>query len=214
MRFRAVTHDYKLVYFGVEDAPVAINDKSSILVNRKNSPMILSKSIVRGTDDGIFESDFVTWEDNMTLVGFVVYRDGFYVWDYKRDNLIPLRDRSKFVFTENTRLYRIDDINKMKSPIKFYGGNRVFRLNRIMYSKDNNLFVEVRNCKGGVNINEVKLCTGLEFDHTELYYGQHIGDGVVEFHNYHPMIKTLSGEYREVEDTDYVDVCTSGDYDG
>ena len=213
MRFRAVTHDHKLIYFGVEDAPVAINDKSSILVNRKNSPMILSKSIVRGTDDGVFESDFVTWKKDMTLVGFVVYRDGFYVWDYKRDNYIPLRDTSAFIFTENMRLYRMDDINNMRVPIRFYGGGRTFRLNRIMYSKDNMLFVEVRNNRGGVNIKDVKLCTGLEFGHTELYFGQSVNDGTIVLHDYHPMVETFNGEYREVEDSDYVNVCTSGNND-
>ena len=213
MRFRAVTHDYKLVYFGVEDAPVALNDKSSILVNRKNSPMIFSKSIMRGTDDGVFESDFVTRKEDMALVGFVIYRDGFYVWDYKRDNYIPLRDTSKFIFTENTRLYRIDDINSMRIPIRFIGAGRTFRLNRIMFSKNNMLFIEVKNSRGGVNIDEVRLCTGLEYRHSELYFGQPVSDGTIVLHDYHPMVHTINGEYREVEDADYVDVYTSGDND-
>lgn len=207
MKFRAVTHNYELIYFTVADGPVAINDKSTILVNRPGSPMILSKSIMRGTDDGVFESDFVLRKEDITLVGFVVYIDGFYVWDYKRNNFIPLRDTSKFLFTENTRLYRIDSINKMRRSIRFFGGDRTFRLERIMYSKNGMLYVDVNG--DGVNISDVKLCTGIEYNHTELYYGQSVNNGTVEFHDYHPMLKMFNGEYRELEEDDYVNVRTS-----
>jgi hypothetical protein len=204
MILRAQTLQNKTVYFGVEDAPVCINNKQTILCNKPNSPILLTKTIARGTDSKeLFEFDFVCSKGDCKFLGYVVYTDGFYIWNPKSQQLTPIRDASGFTFVENTRAYRVDDINAMRSSIRFSSGDRLFRLSRIMYSDRENVYIELKGCSGPVAINSIKMCTGVGADRKELSFDQYLPDGVIKLNNYHPMVKLADGTFRELESEDY-----------
>lgn len=204
MILRAQTLQNKTVYFGVEDAPVCINNRQTILCNKPNSPILLTKTIVRGVfPKEFFEFDFVCRKSDTKFIGYVVYTDGFYIWSPKTQELTPIRDTSDLLFVENTRTYRIDEINALRSSIRFSTGDRLFRLSRIMYSDRKNVYVELKGSTGPVDINSIKMCTGVGKGRNELSYGQYLKDGVIELHDYHPMVLLADGTYRELESEDY-----------
>lgn len=203
MILRAQTTSGKLIYFGLEDAPVCINDKQSILCNRPNSPIILSQTIARGLDDkSMFEYDFVMSVTG-SFVGFVVYRDGFYVWNGKTNILTTIRNTDNYKFVQNTPHYKTHEASKLASAIRFSNGSRLFRLNRIMYSDKENIYVELKGCTGPVNLTTMRLCTGVGNNRNELAFGDFLEDGEVVLHNYHPMVKLADGTFRELESKDY-----------
>lgn len=204
MILRAQTLNNEMVYFGVEDAPVCLNNRQSILCNRPNSPIINTRTIARGTEDKLmFEFDFVCRKDNNTLIGYVVYTDGFYIYEHNTGKLIPIRDTSNISFVNNEKLYKFDEISNVRTDIRFSNGNRKFRLNRIMYSDRESLYIELKGYTGPVPIESVHMCTGVGEDRKELFYGQYLRDGVVSLHEYHPMVRLANGEYRELEVSDY-----------
>lgn len=204
MILRAQTLKNKTVYFGVEDAPVCINNRQTILCNKPNSPILLTNTIARGTDDKeLFEFDFVCSKGDCKFIGYVVYTDGFYIWEPKTEKLTPIRDTSGYTFIENTRAYRIEEINNMRSAIRFNTNGKLFRLSRIMHADAQNIYIELKGCSGPVNIESVKMCTGVGEGRKELSYGEFLKDGVIELHQYHPMVKLVDGSYRELESEDY-----------
>jgi hypothetical protein len=133
-----------------------------------------------------------------------VYTDGFYIWNPKSEEMSPIRDTSNVVFIENTRAYNVDKISAIRKSIRFSNGNRLFRLNRIMYSDKDNLYVELKGSTGPAPIKSIKICTGIGEGRNELSFGQFLSDGVLELHDYHPMVALADGSYREVEREDYV----------
>jgi hypothetical protein len=205
MILRAQTLKNKTVYFGVEDAPVCINDKQTILCNKQNSPILLSKTIARGVESReFFEFDFVCNRADSKFLGYVVYTDGFYIWNPKdSDNLIPIRSTDNYTFLENIRGYRIEELSRLRSCIRFKGNDRLFRLNRIMYSSRENIYIELKGCSGPVPITSIKMCTGIGVERKELAFGEYLKDGIIELHDFHPMVKLCDGTYRELESEDY-----------
>lgn len=204
MILRALTLDNETVYFTVTDAPVCINSKHTILCNKHNSPIIVSKTIARGPlEADLFEFDFVVDKETSKFIGYVVYTDGFYIWNPHNQEMTPIRDTSRYKFLDNTRAYRTDELNAIRSSIRFKGNDRLFRLNRIMYSDGEFVFVELKGCTGPIKLSRVMLCTGVGEDRNEMQFGQHLNDGVIELHEYHPMVKLYKGGYRKLEVKDY-----------
>lgn len=204
MILRAQTVKNKMIYFGVESAPVCINDRQAVLCNMPNSPILLSKTISRGTDDKeLFEFDFVVRKFDSKFVGYVIYIDGFYIWDPKTNAKMRIKDKSFYTFYENAVSYNIDELSELRSPIRFSNGKRRFDLSRIMYSDRESLYVELKGCTGPVNISSVRMGTGAGTRRKELMYGDYLPDGVVEMHNLQPMVKLANGDYRDVEAEDY-----------
>ena len=203
MIFRAVTIQGKLHYFDIADAPVSINDKYSIFIRKFGSPIVYTKSIVRGTDDKKFcETDFVMNLDNK-FIGYVIYIDGFYVYHAKTGVKERITDSSKYIFVSNTMRYRIDELSEIRSPINFVCDNRMFKLSRIMYANEDELFIDLKQTRKPTYIDEVKLCTGIMTEEGELYFGQVLEQGIVVMYNNQPMLKQFNGICRELEMRDY-----------
>ena len=205
MIFRAMTIDNKPFYFDVTDVPTDINSKYTILVRRPGTPLLYTRSIVRGPDSKeFFESDFVLQKEDNRFIGYVVYIDGFYIWSAKDKSITPLRDSSKYTFAFNIMLYKISDLYSVRSPINFIHDGRMFKLGRIMYGNDRELFIDLKSSRKPALLEEVRLCTGVGRDGVEFYYGQCLDDGVIVYNDYHPMVQMFGDNtYRELESKDY-----------
>lgn len=204
MKLRGISNDRKPVYFDIKDVPVLLNDSTVVLTKRFNSPQIIAKSIMRGTDDNLlFESDFVMSITDRRLVGFVVYDDGFYIWDTMNDTLIPLRSVKDYVFVPNTQMYRLTDISGYRSRIRFKCGKRSFDIKRIIYSKGDELFITIMPSGSPIYISDTNFGTGIYVKNIEVGYGQYVKYGTVVLHDYHPMLKLFDGTYKELEEEDY-----------
>lgn len=204
MRLRALDLMKKPVHFSVQDVPTLLNPNIVILAKREGSPLLDVKTIMRGSDDGLFyESDFVISKEHKGVIGFVVYTDGFYIWDDKADTLTPIRDTGTYTFVENTQMYLLDEINAKRGRIKFGYRDRRFGLEKIIYFKDNELYISLKTTGYPVYLDHIKYGTGLVIDETEVCYGDVCNRGVVCLHQYHPMIKTYNGRFVELEEDDY-----------
>lgn len=204
MKLRALTLSKKIVYFGLEEAPVSINERQTILCNQPMSPILLSDTIARVSDDKVVaEFDFVCNKEDCRFVGYVVYIDGFYIWNPKTGSLTPIRNTSEYRFIENLNAYRVRELNELRSSIRFKCKYRLFRLKKIMHSDGANLYIEIKGSFGPVPITETDMCTGIGSDRKELQFGKYLEDGVVVLHDYHPMVKLRDGTFREVESKDY-----------
>lgn len=207
MIFRAVTVENKPFYFNITDAPVSINDKLSILIRRPGTPLLYSKSIMRGVKSKeFFESDFVLSKENKFL-GYVIYKDGFYVYNANTNLCDRIIDSTKYIFAANIMQYRIGNIANERSPINFVHEGRQFKLNRIMFADDKELYIDLKQTRRPAILDEIKICTGQDCNGVEFYFGQSLKDGVVELYNNQPMIRMFNNEFREIEKGDYNEQC-------
>lgn len=204
MKLRALTIGRDVVTFSVADVPVAINDTMIVLARKKNSPILLTQSVARGVDSGEFyETDFVLSDDRHGVLGFVVYKDGFYIWDSQEDILIPLRNTDGLRFIPNTQMHRVREMEKYRSKIRFGSGGRRFSMDRIIYYKGDEVFITVKPSGPPINLSSLKYGTGINSDNRELLFGQVIEAGKIVMHDYHPMLQLPGGKLRELEVSDY-----------
>lgn len=204
MKLRGLTLNRKVVFFSVDDVPVCINDSMTILARKPNSPLIITKTIVRGDDNGdFFESDFVMGGDKAGFTGFVIYTDGFYIWHVAEDKLEPLRSTDRYAFVQNTQMYRLDEINKRRSKIRFRCNRYSFDISKIIYYKNSEMFITVRPSGTPIILGQINFGTGIFVGNAEIHYGQVLNDGIVVMNDYHPMLQMTDGNCRELEDSDY-----------
>lgn len=204
MRLRALTLDRNIFEFSLSDVPVAINDTMLILANRNNSPILIAQSVVRGSDDGeLFETDFVLSDSRHGVLGFVVYSDGFYIWDSQENIMIPLRNTDGLKFIPNTQMHRLKEMGKYRSKIRFGSDYRRFGIDRIVYFKEDELYITIKPSGPPISISSLKFGTGVISGNRELLYGQVTETGKIVMKNYHPMLKLPGGKVRELEVSDY-----------
>lgn len=207
MNLRAITIDGNPYTFNISDCPVSINDKFTGLIRKPGSPLLLTKSIVRGLEEeGIYEFDYVSRKNDLKFLGFVVYIDGFYIYDKKNKTTTRITDTSNLIFNENVKLNFIDELEDIRNPIRFISNGILFRLNRIMFSDDNELYIDIKSNRSKISIDDVQMCTGINSESCELYYGQILKDGVIEFNNYRPRLKMKDNTYRDIEESDYIEL--------
>lgn len=199
MIFRAITVENKPFYFNITDGPISINDKYTILIRRPGTPLLYSKSIMRGVKSKeFFESDFVL-DRNTKFIGYVIYKDGFYLYNAKTNLCDRIIDSSKYIFAANIMQYKIGDIAEERSPINFVHAGRQFKFNRIMYADDNELYIDLKPTRRPALLEEIQICTGQDCDGVEYYFGESLKDGVVELHNNQPMVRLFNNTYRELK---------------
>lgn len=200
MRLRGISTLNKFVYFGIEDGPVSINDKQTILMNRKDSPIIITKSIVRGTDDEkCFESDFIINRIGMMMVGFVVYTTRFCLWDIKREIITPLSELPRVYNTDNNTMYRMSDIMSKCSSLQFHYGSGCFRIKRVMYATKDNLWIDLKSTEG-IPIDSISYCTGMTDENGEnIYFGQEYKGGIVELYGKDSVVRYPDGSHKILE---------------
>lgn len=199
MKFRAVTVQDRLCYFDIGDAPVSINDKLSVLFKRPKSAMLYTKSIVRGSDSGAFyETDFVM-DKSAKFIGYVVYVEGFCIYNPTKGIIGKITDESEYMFADNAMRYNLEELNKVRNPITFRCGDVQFKLSRIYYATDEEVYVDLKQTRRPTYISDICLCTGVTRRGKEYYYGQRLENGTVVMHNNQPMLKLFNGEYRELE---------------
>ena len=204
MKLRGLTLDREIIYFDVTDVPVMLNDNMVILAKRKNSPIIVAQSVSRGSDDGkIFETDFVFSDSQPGVIGFVVYTDGFYIWSNQEDVLIPIRNTDGLRFVSNTQMHRVSEMLSRRSRIRFGSGSRRFYMDRIIYYKDDELFITIKSSGPPITLNSLRYGTGVNADVHELMYGQVLECGKIIMRDYHPMVELYDGNVRELEVSDY-----------
>lgn len=200
MKLRAITLNSEVLDFDISDAPVNINDKLSILLRRPGSPIFYTKSIARGDDTGtIYETDFVIDKDNR-FKGFVVYKDAFYMYNFREKKLTPIENMDDFTYMTNNARYKLEELSEVRSVINFAYDNHMYKLNRIMYADDRELYVDLKSTRKPVITSEVKLCTGLGLPGMEFYFGQYLADGQIVLHNLKPMVRMYNGVYREIKE--------------
>lgn len=202
MIFRATTIQDKPYYFNITDALVSINDKLSIFIKKPGSPIVYTKSVVRGTDDKtMFETDFVMLDNR--FIGYVIYIDGFYVYNDKTGLKKRITAEDNYIFVANIMRHNLDVLNEVRSPINLICGSKIFSIFKVLYASEDELFINLKQTRKPIYIDEVKLCTGIPNEKEEYYFGQAAEAGVVMLHNYRPVIMRCNGTYKELEMRDY-----------
>ena len=153
-----------------------------------------------------FESDFVLSKENKFL-GYVIYKNGFYVYNANTNLCDRITDSSKYVFAANIMQYRISNIADVRSPINFVHAGRQFKLNRIMYADNNELYIDLKQTRRPAILQEIQICTGQDCNGIEFYFGQSLKDGVVELNNNQPMVRMFNNEFRELGEGDCNEQC-------
>ena len=200
MRLRGISTQNQFVYFGIEDGPVSINDKQTILMNRKDSPIIITKSIMRGTDsESLFESDFIINKINMLMIGYVVYTSRFCVWDIKREIVVPLSELPPYFNTGNKTMHRISDVIEKGSSLQFYGDGSFFRIKRVMYAEPDRIWVNLKTNEG-LPISHVSYCSGyIDENGNNLYFGQEYKGGIVTLRDTDTVVEYPDRTYKILE---------------
>lgn len=195
MILRGITFDKHIITFDINDGPALVSDDIIALTNRPNSPLLWANSIARGDEvTGVFENDFI-FSEKQQLIGHVIYNNGFFIKRYMEDECIPME--SKYHRLENANCEITKILEAYKQPIRYKTGNFAFTLKRVLRVEGNNLIITNKLLKP-INLNNVKMCCGLiGTDGNELAYGDFFGGGIVECHNFKPMIKMADGSYRD-----------------
>lgn len=204
MRMRGTTKTGEKYYFSMSDCPVCINDRVVALVARSNSPLLLLSSIVRGLDDeDVFEYDYVSDRRTKRFIGHVVYIDGFYVFNPKTKECIPMWELEEFDVHSNNPKATIPYIEEIRYSIKFISNGNVFDFRRCVYFSGDSIFTDLSKLTRAANRNDISFLTGLNDNGKFLPFDKMVSDGIVTLHDYRPMVKLHNGEYREVCDEDY-----------
>ena len=69
-------------------------------------------------------------------------------------------DSTKYIFAANIMQYRIGNIANERSPINFVHEGRQFKLNRIMFADDKELYIDLKQTRRPAILDEIKICTG------------------------------------------------------
>ena len=204
MRIRGTTKTGEKYYFSMSDCPICINDRVVALVAKRNSPLLLLNTIVRGMDDeDIFEYDYVSCAKTKRFKGYVVYIDGFYSFNPKTKECVPLHEIEDFIILPNTTRTCVTELEEVRSPIKFMSNGDVFNFKRCVYFDKDIIFTDLTKLTKSANRNSISFLTGLEKGGKVLPFDKMVADGVIVLHNYRPMVKLHNGDYREVCDDDY-----------
>lgn len=199
MRLRAVSLKGEFVHFKMSDCPVILSDKTVVLLNRPNSPILQLRSIARGLDDeSLFETDFVLdGKDN--LLGYVVYDKGFKIYNPKTNDVEPFPEDFKVL--PNATVNTIPDTKYQNRVIWFVGKDTPFGIQSIVVAEGDTGYVFSKNLKS-IDLSNVKFTTGYRKNNTEICFGDQLSDGYVVMHDNHPMVKTKQG-FRELRRDEY-----------
>ncbi len=199
MILRGITLDRSPYEFTIYDCPVRINDKHTALVNKINSPILVTDTIVYGDGEGLYESDFAFNASNK-FVGFVVYVDRFYVYDIFNKELIPYSKEFHTSFNGGSKF--VKEFGKIRYGIVLKASGIVFDLSVLVCVDKGKIRISTQLMKE-IPISNLRYCTGLTFGKRPIAFGDGVSDGIVELHNYHPMVKMDTGEYRELRSSEY-----------
>lgn len=199
MRLRGVSTLGEVVNFTLSDCPVILNDKTVVLLNRPNSPLLQAKSIARGLDNGsMYETDFVL-DSKCNLIGYVVYEKGFKMYNIASKEVVPFPEDFKVI--QNATLFTIPDIKCRRKVIKFCSNGITFSIHSLIVAEGNTGYVFSKNLKT-IDLCSAKFATGLKKGSKEICYGDHLLDGEIVLHDFHPMVETENG-YRELRLDEY-----------
>lgn len=204
MKLRGITLDGNPLVFELKDGPIKINENITILCARPNSPIIQTKSLVRGLDDlNIFEMDYI-FIDNK-FYGFVIYTDMFCAYCYKTGEIIPLHkmDLSNIRFVTNSTSFHANELKSYRSVIRYTVDGYTFPLTRLVFVDKDGAYLYVNKNVSPIPIEDLKMCTGSLTNEDKLHFGQTVHDGTIVLNNYHPMVKRFNGQFREIEEEDY-----------
>lgn len=206
MKLRGLSLSGDLVIFDVKDVPARINDKMTVLTGRPNSPIILTHTIVRGLDDeSLFESDYVV-DENGSVIGMVIYSAGFKIWDGK-ESITDLSLYDNISFQANKNAYKISEMESLRDRISFNSNGHQFVLSRIIFcSEGDTLWIGVKSPSSYVSLKDTRYCTGVRGPEREYYFGQKVKGGIVEMHDYKPMLRLPNGSYEILKEESYADV--------
>lgn len=204
MRLRAITKKREKYYFDIKDCPVFINDKTVALMNKKNSPLLLANSIARGLDDeDVFEFDYVMDKKERRFLGYIVYTNEFCIYHIEKKTLTPMRDINQYFILSNTVLSDVDELEQVRSQLRFKCDNNSFGFKRLIYFHGNRLYTDIKHLNNFVEMDKVSFLTGLTKGKVELPYGKKLSDGEIVLNDFHPMVRKHDGTFRELEDKDY-----------
>lgn len=206
MRFRGVTLDGEFYEFTLTDCPIQLNDKMMALSNKPKSPLLLSKSLARMTDEGdLAEFDIVYDSSSYKALGFIVYRNEFGIYDHRTDTFTRLRDvNTEFGVLKNRITNYIGSLKGKMQQIRWKSGNVVFSVYEMLRIVNGSIHVTTKLTKP-IDASSIRLCTGLRKDKMDLCYGDILHDGIIVLHDYHPMIKIGENEFRDFEEDEIDD---------
>lgn len=190
MNLRAISTSGKIVYFDISDFPVYINDRLVLLLNRKYSDILDAKTISRGymSDDGssMYEFDFVV-NESFNIIGRVVYTDHFAI--YADGNLLEFSDLENYKICQNYKTRIVDELNSVRSPIKFCANGKPYFLKRLMYGNGDRLYLSLKESIK-FDSNSLRLSTNIKAneDGDEYWFDQYTEYGKVVINNFIPSV--------------------------
>lgn len=199
MLIRGTTVDMKPYIFTIDDIPIKITEESVALVGKKGTPLLIANTIVRGLDDGsVFEGDLVL-DKSLNYLGTVIYRKGFMMYSPKEKGLVSLPDKSEVVFESDLRV-KLEGVEGFSvEPVMWVYNEQVVLIRHIVIGA-NGKICTTANMNRKVSTRKFKLYTGINVDGRHLCYGDTYLGGIIELHNYKPMIRKLNNEYIEIEE--------------
>lgn len=198
MRFRGITLKGEPFEFTLADCPVQLNDKMIALSNRPESPLIHSQSLARMDDDGaLAEFDIAYDSSNYKVLGFILYRNEFGVYNHKTDTFTRLRDlECDYGIIRNKNINYVNLINGKMQSIRWRIGDMAFSVYEMLKVVNGYIYCHTKLTRP-LDASAARLCTGLKKDKKDICYGDILSDGMVVLHNYRPMIKVSENEYRD-----------------
>lgn len=189
---KGISYDLEL-----KDCPVRLNDRYTMLVNKENSPILITDSIgraVEGTD--ICELDRVYSKGR--LIGYIVYNGGFYVWNHNTDEMTPIGDCTYDRIERNLECSYPENTQKKRSYIRWKSNDVVYGIHELLTVNEDRLFICTNQLKL-IHVSNSRLWTGLQKEDGPIFFGDAMDNGLVVFENYKPMILSHGDELLELE---------------
>lgn len=198
MRFRGITLTGEPYEFVLADCPIQLNDKMIALSNKPESPLLHSQSLARMDDEGtLAEFDLVYDSSNYKVLGFILYRNEFGVYDHKNDMFTRLRDLNcDYGIMRNKNINYVNLINGKMQSIQWRIGDVTFSVYEMLKVLNGYVYCFTKFTRP-LDITAARLCTGLKKDKKNICYGDILSGGIVTLHNYRPMIKVSDDVYRD-----------------
>ncbi len=194
MQFRAVGLDSESYDFTVADCPVVLSAGVIALAAQPKSKLLWEDTIVRGSDNGIYEGDRIF--SRSRYLGYVVYIKGFRLRyeDSGRIRDVPYgKNITILKGLKGSMRKAASDPDRTRLTLKVK--NDQFEFNGILCGcKDNKIAIATGKCQDSyADLRDIRHSTGIEKEGVTLFFGDEFMGGTVALKNGIPVVLKPDG---------------------
>lgn len=189
MQFKAMGVDSEFYRFKIEDCPVILNMGIMALTAKPGSKLLRIDTVVRGSDNNIFEGDRVLYKGG--YFGYVVYAGGFKVRCKDTGELVDIPYGKNFRISKGTKRSIGDAVrDEDRSWLSLKVKDDIFELNGIVCSyRQSSIAITTVKCQERyVKPEDVRCSTGIEKEGNTLFFGDEYMGGKVIMKNGIPVV--------------------------